>query len=80
MGSSMALSHLTLGDLEGPGSRSLRFQCLISRKRAELGLILVLTINSKPDVGSPMAASDVTLNDIQRSKLKVTMISNSSFS
>ncbi len=46
MGSPVALSHLTLSDLERSISRSLRYhQRLISRKAAELGRMLLLNIN-----------------------------------
>ena len=50
----MALSHLTLSDLERARSRLLIFQSLISRKGAELDSILLLNINRKPHMGSPM--------------------------
>ncbi len=56
MGSPMAPLDLTLSALERSNSRSLSFQSLISRKRAELGPILVLTINMKPYMGSPVTS------------------------
>ncbi len=40
-------SHLTLSDHESSKSRSLRFQSAISCKGAELGPMLLLTINRK---------------------------------
>ncbi len=43
MASPMVPSLLTLSDLEMSKSRSLGFQSLISRKRAELGPMLLLT-------------------------------------
>ena len=49
----MAPSLLTFSDLERSKSRSLRFQTLISRKGAELGPMLLLTINRKPYMASP---------------------------
>ncbi len=51
----MTPSHLTLSDLERSKSRSLRFQRLISRKGAELGPMLLLTINRNPYMVGPMA-------------------------
>ncbi len=45
MASPMALSNLTLTDLERSKSRSL-IQSLISRKGAELGPMLVLTLSA----------------------------------
>ena len=48
MGSPVALSYLTLGDLERSNSRSLRSRSLISRKGDELGhMLLLLNINRK---------------------------------
>ncbi len=54
--------------LEKSTPRSLRFQSLISRKGAELGPILILTINRKPYMASPMVLSNLTFTDLQRSK------------
>ncbi len=69
MGSPMALLHLTLSDLETSNSMSPKFQVkvkithrlqsLISRKRAELGNKLLLTINRKPYMVSVMAPLDL---------------------
>ncbi len=61
----MAPLHLTLSDLERSKSRSLRFQSLISRKGAQLGPVLLLNINKKPYMGSPMAPSHLTLSDLK---------------
>ncbi len=55
MASRMTSSLLTLSDPERSKSRSLGFQSLISRKGAELGLMLLLTINRKPYMASPVA-------------------------
>ena len=66
MGSPMALSHLTLSDLERSKSRSLIFQSLISRKGAQLGPMLLLNINGKPYIGSTMAPLHLTLSDLER--------------
>ncbi len=54
--------------LERSRPRSLRFQSLISRKGAELDPMLVLTINRKPYMASPMALSNLTLTDLEGSK------------
>ena len=64
----MPFSLLILSDLERPKSRSLGFQSLISRKGAELGSMLLLTIKRKPYMASPMALSNLTLTDLERSK------------
>ncbi len=48
MASLMTPSLLTLSDLERSTSRSLRYESLTSRKGAEFGPMLVLTINRKP--------------------------------
>ena len=53
----MAPSDLTLSDLERSNSRSVRFQSVISRKGAKLGPMLLLIINTKPYVASPMTPS-----------------------
>ncbi len=66
MGSRMALSHLKFSELERSKSRSLRFRSLISRKRAQLGPMLLLNINRKPYMGSPMALSSLTLGVFER--------------
>ncbi len=48
MASPMTPSHLNLSGCERSESRSLRFPSTISRKGAELGHVLLLTINRKP--------------------------------
>ena len=53
MGSPMALSHLTLSDLERSKSRLLRYRSIISGKGAELGHMLLLNINRKAYMRSP---------------------------
>ena len=67
MASPMSSLVLTLSDLERSTSRSLGFQCLISRKGAELGPMLLLIINRKPYMASPMT-SLLTLSVPGRSK------------
>ncbi len=52
-----------------------RFQSLISRNGAKLGLMLLLTINRKPYMASPMTPWHLTLSDIETS-VKVTQILN----
>ena len=64
----MALSHLTLSDIERSKSRSLSFRNLISQKGANLGHMLLLNINRKPYMGSPIALSHLTLSDLERSR------------
>ncbi len=54
MESSVTPSHLTLNDLERSNSRSLRFWNFVSCKGAELGHMVLLNINKKPYMGSPM--------------------------
>ncbi len=54
MTSPMTSSHLPLSDLERPNSRSLRFRRLMSSKGAELGHMLLLNIDRKAYMGSPM--------------------------
>ena len=63
----MAPSNLTLSDLERLNSRSIRFQSIISRKGTKLGHMLLLTINRKPYMASPMTPSLLPLNDLERS-------------
>ncbi len=70
----MVPSDLTLSDLERSNSRSIRFQSVISRKGAKLGPMLLLTINRKPYMASPMTPSHLTFSDLERSKVKVTQI------
>ena len=64
----MAPSHLTLRNLERSKQRSLRFGSLISRKSAQLGPMLLLNIDRKPYMMSPMAPSHLALSDLERSK------------
>ncbi len=59
MTSPMTLSHLTMSDLERSSSRSLRFWNLISCKGAELGHMLLLNINRKAYMESPMTSSHI---------------------
>ncbi len=49
----MALSCMTLSDLESSKSRSLKLQSLISCKGAKLGHKLLLNTNRKKYMGSP---------------------------
>ncbi len=65
MGSSMAPSHVSLIDTEQLKSRSLRFQRLPFRNSTELGYMLLLKINRKLTMGSPMVY--VTF-DLERSR------------
>ena len=58
---SLMTSHFTLSDLERSSSKSLRFQSLISCKGAELSHILLLKINRKAYMGSPVTPSHLTL-------------------
>ncbi len=58
----MALSDLTLSDLERSKSRSLRFKGVISCKGCELGPMLLLTNNRKTYMASPMTPSLLTLS------------------
>ena len=62
----MTLSHLTLSDLKRPNSRSLRFRSLICCEGADLGDKLLLNINRKAYMGSPMT-SHMTLSGLERS-------------
>ncbi len=64
----MTSSHLTLSDVQRSNSRSLTFCSLIYHKGAELGHMLLLNINRKAYVGSPMTLSHLTLSDLERSK------------
>ena len=68
MRNQMALSDLTLSDLERSKSKLLRFQSLIWHKGAELRTMLLLTINRKPYMAIPMTSSLLTLSDFERSK------------
>ena len=49
-------------------SRTPRVQSLIARKGAELGHKLLLILNRKPYIMSPITPSPLTLSDLQRSK------------
>ncbi len=68
MGSPMALSNLTLSDLERSNSKSLIFQSLTSRKEAQLVPVLLLNINRNSYMGSPIRLSHLSLSGLQRSK------------
>ena len=63
----MTLSHLTLCDLERSNSRSLGFRSFIYCKVAELRHMLLLEINGRAYMGSPMTLSHLTLGDLERS-------------
>ena len=64
----MTPSLLILSDLERSMERSLRFQSLLSLKGAELGAMLLSTINRKPNIVSPMTPSHLISSDLERSK------------
>ncbi len=68
MESPTARLDLTLSDLERLKSRSRRFQILMSRNGAKLGPMLLLTINRKQDIASPMTPGHLTFSDLERSK------------
>ncbi len=59
----MAKSHLTLSDLEMSKSRPLKFRIHISRKGAEFEHMLLLNINRKAYMESPVTSSHLTLGD-----------------
>ncbi len=61
MGSPMTLSDMTLSDLERSMSMSLRFQSIISFRVAELGQMLLLSINKKPYTGSTVVLLQLIL-------------------
>ncbi len=67
IGSPIALSHVTFKDQR---QICLRFRSTISCKGAELGHILLLNINRKLYMGSPIPPTYFTLSDIERSKLR----------
>ncbi len=71
----MALSHLTLVDLERSNLSTLRFGRLTSRKGCVLCDMFLLTINGKPYIASPISQSHLTLSDIERS-VKIIQIFN----
>ena len=72
MGSPTAPLDFTLSDLklqlERSNSRSLRYRSFISCKGPELGHMLLLNINRKPYMGSPIAPSHLILCHLERSK------------
>ena len=55
-------------DLERSKSMSFGFQTLLSHKEAELGAMLLLAINRKAYMASPMTSSLLTLSESERSK------------
>ncbi len=61
----MTPSHLTLSDLERSKSMSLRFRSLICYKAAEFGHMLLLNINRKSYMGSPVTLSHLTFSDLK---------------
>ncbi len=68
MWSPMTLSHLTLScQIQGHSDSEALYQC-ISCKGAELGHTgkLLLNINKKAYMGSPMTLSHMTLSDLER--------------
>ncbi len=69
MGSTMAPINLTLNDLERSNSRSPKFRRLISRKGAELGPMLLLNINRKSYMWSPISLSNLTLSALNAQRL-----------
>ena len=73
--SPMALSYLTLSNLERLISRSFRFQRLIFRKATELGHMLLLNINRKSYTGTPIPQSHLTLRDLESSKFRFRKLS-----
>ncbi len=72
MGSPMAQSHLTLGELEWSKSRSLVFCSHGSYKAADLGHMLLLHTNRKSYTGmrNLTSSSDFTLRVLARPKLR----------
>ncbi len=72
----MTPSHLTLSALERLKSRSLGFRTLISCKGAELGHMLLLNINRKAYMGTPMTLSHLTLSDLERSISRLLRFQN----
>ena len=53
--------HLPLSDLEGQNQVHSAFEALMSCKGAELGHMLLLNINTKPYMGSPLMQLHLTL-------------------
>ena len=66
MGSLMALPHVTFSDPESQGQGRADFKALY-RTGALLGPMLLLHMNKKPYMGSPMEPSHLILNDLERS-------------
>ncbi len=64
----MALLGLTLSDLQRSKSRSLRFQSVISRIGSELRPMLLLIMNKRAYMASPMTSPLLTLRQLERSK------------
>ncbi len=62
----MTPSHSTLSGLGRSQSRSLRFRSLLSCKGADLGHMLLLNINRKAYMWSPITLSHLTLSDLER--------------
>ncbi len=62
-----APSYFTIGGLEGPSSRSLISQTLISQKGVELAQMLLLANNRKSYMGNPTEISDLSLSDLESS-------------
>ena len=54
MGRPVTLSDLTFNDIERSTSRALGFRSIKSRKGAELGHMLLLNINGKAYMESPL--------------------------
>ncbi len=69
LASPMTSSYLTLSKLERSKSRSLRFRSFVSYKRAVLGHILLLNINRKAYMGSPLVIT-FGLSDLEMSMLR----------
>ncbi len=66
----MTLTRLTLSDLERSISRSLGLQRVVSRKAAELGHVLLLNTNRRSYMVSPIPSSQLSLSDLETSKLR----------
>ncbi len=65
-GVSIGVITFDLSDHERSMSSHSDFERLIiSRKESDLGHMLVLNINRKPYMGSPMAISHLTLSDLE---------------
>ena len=70
----MAPLDLTLSDLGRSNSKSLSFSGSASRKLGMLCHMLLLKINRKPHMGSPLRTSHLTLSDHDIFKSKVNQI------